>query len=165
MIQVSLDTSFLISFADPTRAHHQAAVDYFKHCVANGFPIWVSTIVAGEFQAGQPFTDLPVQHFRIQPYNLPHALRAGDLVKFFHAQESSTKFGTRRIVINDVKIIAQAIEDEIPVILSEDENTLAKLTRQVQRTDKGAPSVLLLADGFTPGRLATPEQDEFKLPS
>ena len=29
MLQVSLDTSFLITFAEPGRANHPVAVDYF----------------------------------------------------------------------------------------------------------------------------------------
>jgi predicted nucleic acid-binding protein len=165
MIQVSLDTSFLISFADPKRPHHQVAVDYFKHFVAGGFPMCVSTIVAGEFHVGQPFTDLPLQNFRIQPYNLAHALRAGDLLRFLISKEATPRTESRRIILNDVKIIAQAIEEKIAIILTEDENTLAKLVRRSQRPDEDSPRVLLLSVGFTPGRLANPDQDELPLPS
>lgn len=165
MIHVSLDTSFLISFADPKRTHHSIAVNYFKHCVASGFPMWISTIAAGEFQVGQPFTDLPLQNFRIQPYNLPHALRAGDLLKLLNSENTSPRTDPRRVIINDVKIIAQAIEDKISIILTEDEGTLAKLARRIRRPDEDHPHVLLLAGGFTPGRLLNPEQDELKLPS
>lgn len=160
MIQISLDTSFLISFADPKRLHHQVAVDYFKHCVASGYPMWVSTIAAGEFHVGQSFTDLPLQNFRIQPYNLPHALRAGSLFKTLNSQDPSARIDSRRIVINDIKIIAQAIEDNIPIILTEDEGTLAKLVRRSRAPDQNTVYVLLLSEGFTPGRLLTPEQNE-----
>lgn len=82
MIQVSLDTSFLISFADPNRSHHGIAVDYFHHCLAKQIPMWVSVVAAGEFEVGQPIVDLPLQNFRIQPYNLPHALRAAAFIRF-----------------------------------------------------------------------------------
>jgi predicted nucleic acid-binding protein len=165
MIHVSLDTSFLISFADPKRPHHQVAVDYFKHCVASGFPMWVSTVVAGEFQVGQPFTDLPLQHFRIQPYNLPHALRAGELLKLLNSQGSFPRTDPRKVVINDVKIIAQAIEDRILIILSEDESTLARLAQRARRNGGDVVHVFLLSRGFTPGRLINPEQDEISFPS
>jgi predicted nucleic acid-binding protein len=165
MIDVSLDTSFLISFADPKRPHHQVAVDYFKHCVASGFPMWISTIVAGEFHVGQPFTDLPLRNFRIQPYNLPHALRAAVLLRFVSSQDTSPRIDARRIVINDLKIIAQAIEDKISVILTEDEGTLAKLVRRAARPDEDTPNVLLFADGFKPCRLVNPGQDELELGS
>ena len=81
MLQVSLDTSFLISFADPGRPNHTVAVDYFRHCLSQRIPMSISTIAAGEFEVGQPVSDLPLQNFRIQPYNLPHAIRAAALFR------------------------------------------------------------------------------------
>lgn len=57
MIQVSLDTSFLISFADRTRKHHSIAKDYFNHCVEKQIPMWISVIAAGEFEVRQPVLD------------------------------------------------------------------------------------------------------------
>jgi len=42
MIQVSLDTSFLISFADTDRPNHAAAVDFFRHCLAQQIPMWIA---------------------------------------------------------------------------------------------------------------------------
>ena len=73
MIQVSLDTSFLITFADPERPNHAVAVEYFRHCLAQRIPMWISTVVAVEFEVKQPISDLPLQNFRILPYNLAHA--------------------------------------------------------------------------------------------
>jgi hypothetical protein len=163
MVHVSLDTSFLISFADPRRPHHKVAVDYFKHCIAVKFPMWISTVAAGEFQVGQAFTDLPLQNFRIQPYNLTHALRAGDLFKLLSSEISTPRTDPRKIIINDLKIIAQAIEDKLSIILSEDEGTLAKFSQRIQRSVPESPHVLLLSHGFTPGRLIKPEQDEIPL--
>ena len=132
MIQVSLDTSFLISFADPTRPHHEAAVNYFKYCVNSGIAMFVSTVVSGEFHLGQPFSDLPLQNLRIQPYNLPHALRAAELLKFYNSQNSSPRTESRRVIINDIKILAQAAEDKVAIVLSEDEGTLAKLASRAR---------------------------------
>lgn len=36
MLKICVDTSFLISFADDSRPNHSTAMDYFRHCVANG---------------------------------------------------------------------------------------------------------------------------------
>src|SRR5438128_1658287 len=122
MRQFSLDTSFLISFADPNRPHHKAAVEYFRYCVAERIPMWVSAVAAGEFAVKQSFNDLPLRNFRIQPYNLAHAIRAAEL--FNQAQSISRAADDRRpVIINDLKIIAQAAEEKIPFILTEDENT------------------------------------------
>src|SRR5688572_24646476 len=121
MLELSLDTSFLISFADPSRPHHAVAVEYFRYCVAERVPMWISTVAAGEFEVKQPISDLPLQNFKIQPYNLSHAVRAAAL--FRQLQESAQASDDRRpIVINDLKILAQAADEKIPVIMTEDEN-------------------------------------------
>src|SRR5579872_6380657 len=90
MLQVSLDTSFLITFADPGRAHHAAAVDYFRHCLTQRIPMWLSAVAAGEFEVRQPVSDLPLQNFRIQPYNLPHAIRAAALFRAIKDGQTSS---------------------------------------------------------------------------
>lgn len=165
MIQVSLDTSFLISFADPNRAHHAIAVDYFRHCLAQRIPMWISVIAAGEFEVKQPVSDLQLQYFRIQPYNLPHAIRAAALLRSLQAANSQPfENDARRIVINDLKIIAQAEEEKISVVLTEDANTLAKIAVRLRQTNAASIRVLLLKDGFTPGKLETPDQGELTLP-
>ena len=106
MLQVSLDTSFLISFADPDRPNHAAAVSYFRHCLAERIPMWLSTVAAGEFEVRQPVSDLPLQNFRIQPYNLPHAIRAAALFRAMREEDTNAQEDPRRVVINDLKILA-----------------------------------------------------------
>ncbi|MGN6644725.1 MAG: type II toxin-antitoxin system VapC family toxin [Verrucomicrobiota bacterium] len=166
MIQVSLDTSFLISFADPSRPHHAIAVDYFRHCLAQRIPMWISVIAAGEFEVKQSVSDLQLQYFRIQPYNLPHAICAAALLRSLQADSlQPVENNARRIVINDLKIIAQAEEEKIPVILTEDANTLSKIVARLRQANATSTHVLLLKDGFTPGKLENPDQNEFTLPS
>jgi predicted nucleic acid-binding protein len=166
MIQVSLDTSFLISFADPSRPHHAIAVDYFRHCLAQRIPMWISVVAAGEFEVKQPVGDLPLQNFRIQPYNLAHAIRAAALLRSLQTDGSkSSESESRRIVINDLKIIAQAHEEGISVVLTEDTNTLSKIATRLRQANASPVRALLLKDGFTPGKLENPDQDAFTLPS
>lgn len=164
MIQVSLDTSFLISFADPDRSNHAVAVDYFRHCLAQRIPMWISVVAAGEFEVGEPVGDLPLQNFRVQPYNLPHAIRAAALFRTLREETASTTEDRRPVIINDLKIIAQAEEDQIPVILTEDTNTLSRLAARLHKRGVVSVRVLLLKDGFIPGRLENPDQTELTLP-
>jgi len=165
MIQVSLDTSFLISFADPSRPRHAIAVDYFRHCHAQRIPMWISVIAAGEFEVKQPVSDLQLQYFRIQPYNLPHAIRAAALLRSLQAGTAQpAEHDTRKIIINDLKIIAQAEEEKIPVILTEDANTLSKIVARLRQANATSVRVLLLKDGFVPGKLENPDQGELTLP-
>jgi len=163
MIQVSLDTSFLISFADPSRPNHAIAVDYFRHCLAQRIPMWISTVAAGEFEVKQPISDLPLQNFRIQPYNLPHAIRAAALLRSLSEGNGASADDTRRIIINDLKIIAQADEDQIAVILTEDANTLSRIAARLRQRNAGSVRALLLTEGFTPGKLENPDQGEFTI--
>lgn len=164
MIQVSLDTSFLISFADAARPNHCFAVEYFRHCVAKQIPMWISVVAAGEFEVGQPVSDLPLQNFRIQPYNLPHAIRAAALLRTLRSNSAPSPQEPRTIIINDLKLIAQAEEDQIPVILTEDANTLSRLAARLRQCNAVAVRTLLLSEGFTPGRLDDPAQNELPLP-
>jgi predicted nucleic acid-binding protein len=163
MIQVSLDTSFLISFADPDRPNHTIAVEYFRHCLAQRVPMWISTVAAGEFEVGQPIGDLPLQNFRIQPYNLPHAIRAAALLRALREENTGSTEDRRPVIINDLKIIAQAEDEQISVILTEDTNTLSRIAKRLRQRGILSTRVILLTDGFTPGRLETPDQGEFMI--
>jgi hypothetical protein len=100
MIQVSLDTSFLISFADPSRPNHAVAVEYFRHCLAQRIPMWISTVAAGELEVKQSISDLPLQNFHILPYNLPHAIRAAALFRSLSEVKAASADDARRIIIN-----------------------------------------------------------------
>lgn len=165
MIQVSLDTSFLISFADPDRPNHTVAVDYFRHCLAQRIPMWISVVAAGEFEVGEPVSDLPLQNFRVQPYNLPHAIRAAALFRMLREENPNPTDDRRPVIINDLKIIAQAEEEQIPVIITEDANTLSRLATRLRQQNVISVRVVLLREGFTPGRLDNPDQGEMTLPS
>ena len=126
--------------------------------------MWLSTVAAGEFEVGQPVSDLPLQNFRIQPYNLPHAIRAAAFFRALRKDDAKPVEDRRPVVINDLKIIAQAAEENIAVILTEDRNTLSKLAERLRTAGQSQVRVLLLTEGFTPGRLETPAQGEFPLP-
>lgn len=126
--------------------------------------MWVSTIAAGEFEVGQPVSDLPLQNFRILPYNLPHAIKAAALYKADRGLNPPKSPDDKRpLVINDLKIIAQCEVEGIPLILTEDENTLARIVGRLRPTGHLRLRALLLKDGFIPGALAAPEQGEFPL--
>jgi len=126
--------------------------------------MWISVVAAGEFEVGEPISDLPLQNFRIQPYNLPQAIRAADLYRALRAMQTEPTDDRRPIIINDVKIIAQAEEDNIPVILTEDANTLSRLASRLLQGHKISTRVILLSEGFTPGRLSNPAENELPFP-
>jgi predicted nucleic acid-binding protein len=164
MRKVCLDTSFLISFADPTRPHHTVALDYYRYCVSEGILMYLSVVAAGEFEVRQPITDLPLSEYIMLPYNLPDAVRAARLrAKLIEKSNAFDSGDTRRIIVNDLMIIAQAEEEAIPIILSEDASTLSRFAAHLRSLGDAAVDVILLADGFTPGRLSDPDQTELGL--
>lgn len=81
MNSVLLDTSFLITFANPDRSHHHAARQYFRECIQRQIPMYLSAIVISEFQVKQAINDLPMRNFVVLPFNVDHALRCGILVR------------------------------------------------------------------------------------
>ena len=59
--------------------------------------------------------------------------------------------------------MAQADEEEIPIILSEDERTLSRLAGRLYLANNSKVRVLLLSEGFSPSRLLNPDQLELNL--
>lgn len=161
MAEVTLDTSFLITLADNQREHHAVAVNYFRHCVVHNVPMYVSAIAAGEFAVKQPLTDLPLQNFRLRAYDLVQAQRSALLYNLNRQYQPAVPDGPRNCVINDLKILAQAVEDEVSVLLTEDRNTLAKIAQRL--CDEGLITlrVVLLKDGFEPRKLEQLTEGEF----
>lgn len=163
MIQVILDTSFLISFADPDRPNHGVAKAYFEKFVTEGIPMWASAVVLGEFHVKQSINDLPLQYFRILNYTVPHALRAARLFATLDKSGLHDATEKRPIIINDLKIISQAVEEQIPVVLTEDKRTLSKMIEALQRAEPLPLKAVLLADGFS--SLSLEDQTENQQPS
>jgi hypothetical protein len=97
------------------------------------------------------------------PYNLPHSVKAAALFRALESQSAVSPQDPRRIIINDLKIIAQAEEESIPVILTEDENTLTRLASRLRGLSAASVQAVLLAKGFAPGRLEDPGQEHLPL--
>jgi predicted nucleic acid-binding protein len=139
-----VDTSFLISLADPTKALHATARDYFKAALQNSVPIYLSSIVASEFHVKQPVSDLGLRNFIVLPFNFDHALRCGDIMK--HIARDS---GDDRVAVkDDIKLIAQCSCDEISHLVTSDEKTLAKYLNRLNVLKVVSTKVILLSHGF-----------------
>lgn len=134
-----IDTSFLISFADPTRPHHAAATAYFREALQCDVPLYFSAIAASEFQVKQAVTDLPLRNFIVLPFNFDHAMTAGLLMR-----QLNRETGDRRDVVkDDVKLIAQAVCESVSHVLTEDRQTLAKYVQRFNDTGQSALRTIL----------------------
>lgn len=139
-----VDTSFLITLADPTRTNHQTALAYFKEALLREVPIYLSSIVASEFHTKQPVSDLGLRNFVILPFNIDHALKCGDLMKHLNRDGGDD----RAAVKDDVKLIAQCACDEISHLVTDDERTLAKYLNRFNSLKLVSTKVILLITGY-----------------
>ena len=140
MSAILIDTSFLISLADPARANHRTTVTYLREALKRGVPLYLSAIAASEFQVKQAVTDLPLRNFEVLPFNIDHAMTAGLLMRDVADDRSAVK--------DDVKLIAQAICESLTHILTEDAQTLVKYLRRLNDAGTCTVKPILLADGF-----------------
>jgi predicted nucleic acid-binding protein len=144
MNSVLLDTRFLISLSDPTRAHHAAGKAYYRACIDRQVPMLLSTIVISEFQVRQAINDLPLRNFIVLPFNVDHAMACGLLIR---AQARDPEDDRVRVK-DDFKLIAQCQCDGITHLLTEDANTLTKYVGRHRDAGQLDTRCVLLRDGF-----------------
>jgi len=142
-----LDTSFLITLVNPDRAHHDDAKSYYRESLQRGMPLYLSTIVASEFQVGQPLSTLPLHNFIVLPFNYDHAVTAGSLFSELLRMGRDWD-GQRGAVKDDVKLIAQAVCNSIPNVLTADEQTLCKYVRRLSDAGHARIAAVVLSAGF-----------------
>lgn len=141
-----LDTSFLITLADDSRPRHAIARQYYEHALQQGAPLHVSTLALAEFAIKQAVTDLPLRNFRIEPFNIRHAIKSGELcAALMPARDSEDK---RSVVVADLQLIAQTATEGIPFILTEDRNTLSKYVERARTAGTCQCRAVLLSEGF-----------------
>jgi predicted nucleic acid-binding protein len=145
---VLLDTGYLITFSDPNRPNHAVADAYFKEFKQRGWTMYLSVIVASEFQVRQAITDLPLNSFLIAPFNIDDAIECGNLAKLVMA--SRDKSDNRVCLKDDLKLIAQCKNQGISHFICEDEKLAAKYAKKLKNAGRapGLPEIILLSSGF-----------------
>lgn len=144
MISILLDTSYLITLADPTRPHHTVAVQYLREALVRGCPLYLSAIAASEFQVKQAVTDLPLRNFHVLPFNIDHAMMAGQLMRSLHRDQGDDRVSLK----DDIKLIGQMVCESITHLLTEDRNLAAKYLARLSSLGQINAQAILLADGF-----------------
>jgi len=158
-----LDTGFLITLVDATRASHNAAREYYRYFLEAGMPLYLPTIVASEFGIKQPVTDLPLHNFKVLPFNLAEAIRCAGLNPIDYRQKVGE--GQRDAVKDDFKIIAQAEEQEALFLLTEDRNTMSAYCDRLSADGKINFKVVELSQGFDHSLINGSGQTEMQYPS
>ena len=158
---VLVDTSFLISLVDEHRPRHSIAAQYYRLALEQQVPMFLSVIVASEFSIKQPLTDLPLNQFRILPFNIPHAIRAAEPWRQLGRDDGDN----RAVVRDDLKLLAQADKESTPIILTEDAQTLHKYCNRLREQGILRTRTILLADGFDPSGLRDDGQRGLSFPT
>ena len=154
-VSVLLDTSFLISLVNTTRTNHIVAAQYFEHLLSNNCNMYLSTIVASEISIKQPITDLPIKKFIPIPFNIPHSIESGRIWNMLDGRDSGD---SRSVIKDDMKIIAQALHEKIPFVLTDDDNTFYKYCDRLRIKNNLNIKAIKLSDGFSPGALGLDKQ-------
>ena len=145
-VSVLLDVSFLAAFVDAGRPHHGAAMAFYRYCVAQRVPLFLSTVVAEQFARRQPVTDLPLATMRVLPYNLPHAVKAAEL--------SGTPAGAGEpdaaLPADDLRLLAQAAVENIAFVASGPGRGLHRACARLRQAGLLRVEAIALADGFDP---------------
>lgn len=118
-----LDTSALIALADPAQPQHETAQRYLREALRAKVTLYLSVVCAAEFQQRQAVTDLPLRNFIVLPFNIDHAMVAGELMR--HARPAPEP-EARAAVRDDMKLIAQAVVESIGHMLTEGESALTR---------------------------------------
>ena len=107
---VLCDTGFLIRLNQPQDALHVNARGYLKNLLANGHELFVSTIALAEYAVRDKIENLPMRYFRVLPFNIDHAQKAGEFagIVFSQRDQIPAEITQRVIISNDTKMFAQA---------------------------------------------------------
>jgi predicted nucleic acid-binding protein len=141
---VVLDTSYLITLADSTRANHETARRYWRELTQRGFPIFLPTIVVSEFCVKQEIPPDILRACVVLPFNWGDALRAAKL-DFSGVPRGGE---SRTALKDDVKIIAQAIEKDAAWIITDDTKTFYKFAAKLKSEGKASFRPIKLEDAF-----------------
>jgi predicted nucleic acid-binding protein len=155
---VMLDTSYCIRLMDNTDPLHQHALDYFKYFLNEKISMHVSTIAVAEYAVGDDPRNLPLDKIRLESFDFRDAETAGLFHKTVKGNQSNIANYNRRIITNDVKIIAQVRTKSIDAIISKDIASLKSFIQplsgagllNVQFLDLNVPLNAVLGQLFIP---------------
>lgn len=115
-----LDTSFCIRLMDKNDALHQNALDYFKYFLKEKISMHISTIAVAEYAVVDDPGNLPLNNLQIEAFDFMDAKTAGAFHSEIRKNKSNIQEYNRRIIANDVKMLAQISNKKIEALISKD---------------------------------------------
>jgi hypothetical protein len=105
---------------------HTHALEYFRFFLQEKITVHLSTIVAAEYAVGDDPQNLPLNNLQIETFDFRDAETAGLFHKELMGNKTNIEGYNRRIIANDVKILAQIKNREIDAIISKDVESITK---------------------------------------
>lgn len=129
----------MIRLLDETDPLHHNALQYYKHFLGKGIPMYFSTISIAEYCVGAEYEDLPFETIRIMGFNDADAREAGKFARILFEARSKgyLEIQNRKIIPNDSKIFAQgSLKKDIKYFVTAD--TASKKQIEILRCTCGA---------------------------
>jgi len=123
---ILLDTSFCIRLMDANDNLHAHALEYFRFFLQEKITIHLSTIVAAEYAVGDDPENLPLNNLQIETFDFRDAESAGLFHRELMGNKTNIAGYNRRIIANDVKILAQIKNRKIDAIISKDVESITR---------------------------------------
>ena len=152
---ILIDTSFLITLADNSRANHDAARKYWRHFLENQIPVFLSTIVVSEFCIKQ---EIPADILRccvVLPFNWDDAQRAAKMDWKRNRPEGIERSALK----DDIKIIAQAAGADVEFIITDDKESFYRYCKSLKEAGDITFQSIKLEDGFDRAFFAAGQRD------
>lgn len=125
---VLLDNSFCIRLLKADDEFHENCLKYFEYFLNNNIQIYLSTIVISEYGVlDNPDNLLALKAFRILEFDYNDAKISGNYYYNLMQDKEILKSLGRKLVINDLKILAQIQNREIDAYISKDFTSFQKM--------------------------------------
>ncbi|MBL8204882.1 MAG: hypothetical protein JNM09_11685 [Blastocatellia bacterium] len=118
---ILLDTSFFIRLLNDQDPLHTNTLGYYRHFLEKENRLKCSTISVAEYCVRGKIEELPLKNLEILPFNLRHAVTAGEFANAVFTQRNTLTLSNRAVIPNDSKLFAQAnVETEIDYFATSD---------------------------------------------
>lgn len=139
---VLIDTSFLITLFDDSRANHTVAKQYYQFFINNQIDMYISAIVASEYEQKASIDEIfETGNFISLPFNFDDGKVAGNFASSLNGSRDGT---SRDAAKDDVKLLAQASNNELDFVATDDASTLASYCRRLNKTGRLNTTVITL---------------------
>ena len=126
---IMLDTSFCIRLMDDQDPLHQNALAYFRYFLTEKITIHLSTIAVAEYAVGDDPSNLPIDKIQLEAFDFRDAATAGLMYNKLIGQKTNIEGYNRRIIANDVKILAQLKTRSVEAIITKDVTSFSKFVK------------------------------------